>query len=216
MALSHRPGSPHAVVCRRDDPGPGRLRLRRVRLRQPQQPAGPRSAAPKRLSVGCGDGRCRCRWPRIPPDEPSLVTGEEELPWVQMWTGDGKLLLFQNDEAQRRRVPRSAKLNGLPDDDRGCSIPSRCRDGAPMRLLAHRLRFATIVHSAGRAIRDCDAGGSSGSSPRSSCSDSRSPWPWPASAATCWPARARPHRKDDRARATLPRAAGRPAARAQP
>src|SRR3954468_4759322 len=27
----------------------------------------------------------------IPPAEPPLITGEEELPWVQVWTGDGKL-----------------------------------------------------------------------------------------------------------------------------
>jgi len=90
----------------------------------------------------------------IPPMEPPLVTGEEELPWVQMWTGDGKLLLFQNEEAQRRRVPGSTKLNGLPDDDRGVFDSLAVEDErAPMRLLARRLsiRDQSFILQVGRS-----------------------------------------------------------------
>ena len=77
----------------------------------------------------------------IPPMEPPLVTGEEELVWVQVWTGDGKLLLFQNAEALRRRVPDSAKLVGLPEDERGVvnSFPVQ-DESATMRVLTRRLQ----------------------------------------------------------------------------
>src|SRR6185295_20320593 len=77
----------------------------------------------------------------IPPMEPPLVTGEEELVWVQVWTGDSKLLLFQNAEALRRRVPDSAKLVGLPEDDRGVvnSFPVE-NESATMRVLTRRLQ----------------------------------------------------------------------------
>ena len=42
---------------------------------------------------------------------PPIETSEdEELPWVQMWSQDGRSLLFQNAEAQRRPLPESGTL----------------------------------------------------------------------------------------------------------
>jgi heavy metal sensor kinase len=78
----------------------------------------------------------------IPPAEPTLTTGEEELPWVQLWTGDGRLLLFQSNEAQRRRVPDSSMLMGLPEDERGVFASFAVEDEtAPMRVFSRRLRI---------------------------------------------------------------------------
>jgi signal transduction histidine kinase len=72
-----------------------------------------------------------------------LITGDEELPWVQVWTGDGRLRLFQNAEAQRRRVPDSVRmLTGLPEDERGVFASFPVQDErAPMRVLSRRLRI---------------------------------------------------------------------------
>jgi len=90
----------------------------------------------------------------IPPMEPPLITGEEELPWVQVWTGDGKLLLFQSAEAQRRRVPDSARLVDLPEDDRGVTESFRVQDeSAAMRILSRRLtlRDQSFIVQVGRS-----------------------------------------------------------------
>jgi heavy metal sensor kinase len=90
----------------------------------------------------------------IPPAEPPLTTGEEELPWVQVWTGDGKLLLFQSNEAQRRSVPDSSMLMGLPEDERGvfASFPV-VDESAPMRILSRRLtiREQALILQLGRS-----------------------------------------------------------------
>src|SRR4051812_35777281 len=90
----------------------------------------------------------------IPPAEPPLITGEEELPWVQVWTGDGRLLLFQSNEALRRQVPDSSMLMGLPEDDRGvlASLPVS-DESAPMRILSRRLpiRDQSFILQVGRS-----------------------------------------------------------------
>jgi hypothetical protein len=39
--------------------------------------------------------------------EHELIDPAEDLPWVQVWSADGKELLFRSEEAQRRRVPES-------------------------------------------------------------------------------------------------------------
>ncbi len=41
---------------------------------------------------------------------------EEEAPWVQVWSDDGKQLLFINSEAMRRPLPGSQKLAVSPED----------------------------------------------------------------------------------------------------
>src|SRR3954465_12453927 len=90
----------------------------------------------------------------IPPAEPPLITGEEELPWVQVWTGDGKLLLYQSNEAQRRRVPASASLANLPEDDRGVTESLAIVDENPaMRVLSRRLsvRDQSFILQVGRS-----------------------------------------------------------------
>src|SRR4051812_1997751 len=90
----------------------------------------------------------------IPPAEPPLITGEEELPWVQVWTGDGKLLLYQSNEAQRRRVPASASLANLPEDDRGVTDSLAIQDEKPaMRVLSRRLsvRDQSFILQVGRS-----------------------------------------------------------------
>ena len=90
----------------------------------------------------------------IPPTEPPLITGEEELPWVQLWTGDGRLLLYQSNEAQRRRVPDSSMLYGLPEDDRG-EVQSFAAENetAAMRILSRRLpiRDQAFILQVGRS-----------------------------------------------------------------
>ena len=90
----------------------------------------------------------------IPPAEPQLITGEEELPWVQVWTGDGRLLLFQSNEAQRRRVPDSSMVKGLPEDDRGVIQSFTVEDEtAAMRVLSRRLpiRDQAFILQVGRS-----------------------------------------------------------------
>ena len=90
----------------------------------------------------------------IPPAEPPLITGEEELPWVQVWTGDGRLLLYQSNEAQRRRVPDSSLLKGLPEDDRGVIQSFAVEDEtAAMRILSRRLpiRDQAFILQVGRS-----------------------------------------------------------------
>jgi heavy metal sensor kinase len=97
--------------------------------------------------------------------EPLLITGEEELPWVQVWTGDGRLLLFKSAEAQRRHVPESVSqvtgpINRLPDgggvleDDRGIikSFPIEGEQTA-MRILARPLpiRDQSFILQVGRS-----------------------------------------------------------------
>jgi heavy metal sensor kinase len=41
--------------------------------------------------------------------EPQEIVVEEELPWVQVWSDDGKLL-FANSEAERRPIPETREL----------------------------------------------------------------------------------------------------------
>ena len=100
------------------------------------------------------------------PPEPLLVTGDEELPWVQVWTGDGRLLLFQSNEAQRRHVPDSISLvagpitrlpgatGGVPEDDRGviASFPIE-GEASAMRILARRssIRDQSFILQVGRS-----------------------------------------------------------------
>ena len=100
------------------------------------------------------------------PAEPLLVTGDEELPWVQVWTGDGRLRLFQSNEAQRRHVPDSTSLvadpsPGFPghtrrsEDDRGVigSFPIEGESSADADPGASLVDPRPVVHSAGRSIR---------------------------------------------------------------
>lgn len=88
------------------------------------------------------------------PTEPPIITGEEELPWVQVWTGDGRLLLFKSNEAQRHMVPDSVSLVGIPEDDRGviASFPIQDESTA-MRILARRLpiRDQSFILQVGRS-----------------------------------------------------------------
>ncbi|HTM04037.1 MAG TPA: ATP-binding protein [Vicinamibacterales bacterium] len=50
--------------------------------------------------------------------EPQITYGDEELPWIQLWTGDGRLRLYMSDEAVRSSVPGSTQLTDFPEDDR--------------------------------------------------------------------------------------------------
>jgi heavy metal sensor kinase len=50
--------------------------------------------------------------------EPQITYGDEELPWVQVWTGDGRLRLYMTDEAVRKPVPDATHLADFPEDDR--------------------------------------------------------------------------------------------------
>jgi heavy metal sensor kinase len=72
--------------------------------------------------------------------EPPIITGDEEVPWVQVWTGDGKLRLFMSNEAIRRPVPGATQLADSGEDDRAviASLPIHGQAGM-MRVLTRRL-----------------------------------------------------------------------------
>jgi heavy metal sensor kinase len=59
---------------------------------------------------------------------------EERLPWVQVWSADGTMLLFRNGEAQRRPVPESEAISSE-------GTVSIATDTAPMRILTRRQQF---------------------------------------------------------------------------
>jgi heavy metal sensor kinase len=59
---------------------------------------------------------------------------EEEAPWVQVWSEDGRQLLFINGEAMRRPLPDTQKLAARGED----SIVSFSTAGAPMRVMSGR------------------------------------------------------------------------------
>jgi heavy metal sensor kinase len=59
---------------------------------------------------------------------------EEEAPWVQVWSDDGKQLLFINNEAMRRPLPDSQKLAARGED----SIVSFSTAGAAIRVMSGR------------------------------------------------------------------------------
>ena len=59
---------------------------------------------------------------------------EEESPWVQVWSADGKLLLLSNDEARRRPIVESQALAKQGED----MIESLPTAGVPIRILSRR------------------------------------------------------------------------------
>ena len=59
---------------------------------------------------------------------------EEEAPWVQVWSDDGKQMLFINSEAMRRPLPGTQQL-ALAGADGVVSFPS---SGAPLRVMSGR------------------------------------------------------------------------------
>jgi heavy metal sensor kinase len=59
---------------------------------------------------------------------------QERLPWVQVWTADGSVLLFRNGEALRRPVPESQAIGRE-------GILSITTETAPMRILTRRQQF---------------------------------------------------------------------------
>jgi heavy metal sensor kinase len=86
--------------------------------------------------------------------EPLLTTGDEELPWVQVWTGDGRLRLFMSNEALRRPVPGSIDVVDTPEDDRGVIESFPIGDETTMmRIFTRRLpiRDQPYILQVGRA-----------------------------------------------------------------
>jgi heavy metal sensor kinase len=67
-------------------------------------------------------------------NEPEQLDPEERLPWVQVWTVDGSMLLFRNGEALRRPLPESQAIV----TEGPVSITT---DSAPMRVLTRRQQF---------------------------------------------------------------------------
>jgi heavy metal sensor kinase len=59
--------------------------------------------------------------------------GDEDRPWLQVWSQDGQLL-YQSAEARRRPLPQGAKL-ALQADDRIVAVPT---DTVPFRILSRR------------------------------------------------------------------------------
>ncbi len=59
---------------------------------------------------------------------------EQEAPWVQVWSDDGRELLLMNGEAMRRPLPDTQRLATRGED----SIVSFQTAGAPMRVMTGR------------------------------------------------------------------------------
>ena len=59
---------------------------------------------------------------------------EQEAPWVQVWSDDGRDLLLMNGEAMRRPLPDTQRLATLSED----SIVSFATAGAPVRVMSGR------------------------------------------------------------------------------
>jgi len=59
---------------------------------------------------------------------------EQESPWVQVWSADGRELLLSNEEARRRPIPESQSL-ATQGGDRIVSIPA---SPVPVRVLSRR------------------------------------------------------------------------------
>ena len=59
---------------------------------------------------------------------------EEEAPWVQVWSDDGRELLFSNSEAMRRPLPETQQLATRSED----SVVSYPTSGAPIRVMSGR------------------------------------------------------------------------------
>ncbi len=59
---------------------------------------------------------------------------EQEAPWVQVWSDDGRALLLMNGEAMRRPLPGTQSLATRSED----SIVSFETAGAPMRVMSGR------------------------------------------------------------------------------
>jgi len=61
---------------------------------------------------------------------------EEERPWLQVWSADGRQRLYQNFEAQRRPLAEAGVLAQRPDD----SLLAIEAADAPVRVLTRRGR----------------------------------------------------------------------------
>jgi signal transduction histidine kinase len=59
---------------------------------------------------------------------------EEEAPWVQVWSDDGRQLLFLNSEAMRRPLPGTQQLAAAGAD----GVVSFATPGAPLRVMSGR------------------------------------------------------------------------------
>jgi heavy metal sensor kinase len=60
---------------------------------------------------------------------------EAEAPWVQVWSDDGRQLLFVNSEAMRRPLPETQSLAARPDD---AIVSFPTPGGAPIRVMSGR------------------------------------------------------------------------------
>lgn len=67
-------------------------------------------------------------------NEPEGLVAQEDLPWFQVWTADGRELLFRNSEAERRPVPQSQALVAAADG----RIMTLSLDPLPVRILSRR------------------------------------------------------------------------------
>jgi heavy metal sensor kinase len=84
----------------------------------------------------------------MPPYE---ISEKVELPWVQLWNGDGTELLFQNFQAQQRRVPESQRL-AAEASDQIVRVPAT---PYAIRIRSHHDRFygMPVVFQVGRTER---------------------------------------------------------------
>jgi heavy metal sensor kinase len=74
---------------------------------------------------------------------------EEEAPWVQVWSDDGRELLFSNPEAMRRPLPDTQKLAAMAED----SIVSFPTAGAPIRVMSGRSYVCPCVEDPRTGLR---------------------------------------------------------------
>ena len=176
VEIAQRSRAAHALVRRRDDPRP-----RRVRGGSCSHSCAAMHRT--RSTAGCvaiSSGRRRW-W----IDTGGSITWyedltEEESPWLQVWSAEGELL-YQNFEARAARCRRHASSPGAR---RIAWSPSSPTD-APVRVLTRRGRIGDEGGGhPGRALGSSRCGMSSGSWCCSSCWACRLPSPSPDLAAT--------------------------------
>ena len=68
---------------------------------------------------------------------------EQEAPWVQVWSDDGRELLLRNGEAMRRPLPDTQRLVTRSEE----SIVSFATAGAPMRVMSGRSYVCPCVEN---------------------------------------------------------------------
>jgi len=78
-------------------------------------------------------------------DEPEEIVAEADLPWVQVWSPDGRRTLFTNSEARRMPIAESQPLAAQADN----RIALVAVDDTAFRILSRRGSIGPLDHASG-------------------------------------------------------------------